>query len=144
MAQEELTPRQVWERSVWYGMQGDIEAQLALYAPDCVIEFPFVADPVPHRFTGREEIRDMIVRLRAATPAAENQPVESESTVVVHETSDPEVIIPEFTVALANSGTGEVVKSSYVQVIRVRDGLISSIRDYFSPATVEDVRRALA
>lgn len=143
MADKASTPRQVWERSMWFATRGDLDAQLDLYAPDCVVEFPFVAPPTPNRFAGRAAIRDMITALRVQTPAARSRAVESESTVVVHETADPEVVIPEFEVALADERTGEVRRSAYIQVVRVRDGRIVAIRDYFSPTTVADVARAL-
>lgn len=50
--------------------------------------------------------------------------------VVVHETTDPEVIIAEQDFDLTAPTTGRRFTSSFLLVMRVRDGLIVHIRDY--------------
>jgi ketosteroid isomerase-like protein len=48
--------------------------------------------------------------------------------VVIHETADPEVIVAEFDYAITgNEGTATAAN---IQVLRVRDGLITATRDY--------------
>jgi uncharacterized protein len=48
--------------------------------------------------------------------------------VVVHETTDPEVIVAEFDYDV--TGREGAVTAANVQVLRVRDGLITATRDY--------------
>ena len=94
----------------------------SLYAEDAVVVHPFSTDPAVARLEGREQLRahfaraaDMGVDFRA-------------EDVVVHETTDPEVVIGEFTYR----GTlgGQEVTMPEIFVLRVRDGLIVSSRDY--------------
>ena len=55
------------------------------------------------------------------------------SSVVVHETTDPEVIIAEFDLDGEIVATGETYQLSYIQVLRVRNGQIVWMRDYMDP-----------
>jgi ketosteroid isomerase-like protein len=48
--------------------------------------------------------------------------------VVIHETADPEVVIAEFDYAI--TGKEGTVTAANIQVLRVRDGLITATRDY--------------
>jgi ketosteroid isomerase-like protein len=48
--------------------------------------------------------------------------------VVVHETSNPELIVAEFDYDI--TGKDGSVTAANIQVLRVRDGLITATRDY--------------
>lgn len=92
-----------------------------LYAADAVVEQPFAVG-APVRLTGREAIR-------AHFAAADRMGVRfAVRNVVVHETTDPEVVIAEFDYDIA--GDDGVITTANVQVLRVRDGLIRRTRDY--------------
>lgn len=52
---------------------------------------------------------------------------------MVHETTDPEVIIVEFGLDGEIVSTGETYQLSYIQVVRVRNGRIVWMRDYMDP-----------
>ncbi|MDX6328129.1 MAG: hypothetical protein QOI83_512 [Streptomycetaceae bacterium] len=94
-----------------------------LYAKDTVVEMPF-AKPVPGRLEGREAVRRHFA-------GAAGLPIEFRvRDLVVHETGDPEVIIAEFSYAGRVISTGRAFVAANAQVIRVRDGLIVSSRDY--------------
>jgi ketosteroid isomerase-like protein len=93
-----------------------------LYAEDAVVVHPYSTDPAIARIVGRDEVRahfdraaEMAVELRA-------------EDMVVHETTDPEVVVGEFT--YRGSLGGKDVTRPAIFVLRVRDGLIVSSRDY--------------
>jgi ketosteroid isomerase-like protein len=117
-----LTPREVFERHADGVSSGAWETLPGLYAEDVVVEIP-LAIPAPMRIEGREEIRRHLtdraglLKLRIVDH-------------VVHETGDPEVIIAEFVTEGEVVATGRRFTANNVQVLRVRDGLIASSRDY--------------
>ena len=94
-----------------------------LYAADAVAEQPLMA-PRPGRVSGRDQIR-------AHFAAAATGPLRLRArNVVVHVTSDPEVVIAEFDYEVHHSMTKRTTTAANVQVVRVRDGQIVATRDY--------------
>lgn len=114
------TPREVAHRLV-EGISAQRWAELPdLYAEDTVVEQPF--SPQPTVLRGRGE-------LAAHFAAAADRPLRvTAKNVVVHETTDPEVVVMEYDYDVEARGrTGTV---GNVLVLRVRDGRIASSRDY--------------
>ncbi|NGO70741.1 nuclear transport factor 2 family protein [Streptomyces sp. SB3404] len=97
-----------------------------LYAPDGLHEFPFLSPGMPDRFEGREEVR---AGYRAAWGRSPAQPQEIRD-VVVHESTDREVLTVEQTVAGTVTTTGRHFSFPGLLVMRVRDGQIVHMRDY--------------
>lgn len=97
-----------------------------LYAPDAVHELPFLFPGMPARYRGREEVR---AGYRAAWGASPARPQEI-CDVVVHESTDPEVLTVEQTVAGTGTTGGRPFRFPGVLVMRVRDGRIVHVRDY--------------
>jgi ketosteroid isomerase-like protein len=92
-----------------------------LYAPDTVVTHPFAGTP-PLR--GREA-------LRAHFAAAARMRLEMRAAgLVVHETTDPEVVIGEFRYVGRNLATDRDFVVRNVFVVRVREGMIVESRDY--------------
>jgi len=88
-------------------------AELAgLYAEDAVVEHPLRRT----RIAGRAAIGERFVALGKVELAAFD--------VVLHETTDPEVVVAEF------GFRGPGFTAANVQVVRVREGLIAHSRDY--------------
>lgn len=52
------------------------------------------------------------------------------SNIVIHETTDPEVIVAEFTYDAVSTVTGKLFSLPNVFVMRIRDGEIVESRDY--------------
>jgi uncharacterized protein len=92
-----------------------------LYAEDAVVDQPFGA-PAPARLEGRETLR-----ARFAVAAELDLKLVAKN-VVVHETTDPEVIVAEFDYDI--TGSAGTLTAANIQVLRVRDGLIVASRDY--------------
>lgn len=85
-----------------------------LYAEDAIVEHPLAGSTL----RGRGELAEHFRR------AAHHTPPMRADAVVLHETTDPEVVIAEF----AYVGDGFTVPAVFV--VRVRDGLILASRDY--------------
>jgi ketosteroid isomerase-like protein len=101
------------------------------YADDVVVEHPFMI-PEPTTTKGREQLRE---RMRNV----ENLPITMEiADVVVHETADPEVIVGEFESRITSKQTGKRITTSNIMVLRVRNGLIVSSRDYHNHALLAE------
>jgi ketosteroid isomerase-like protein len=75
--------------------------------------------------TSRAELHAHFTRPRPM-PDARIRPVD----IVVHETTDPEVIVGEFSYAGTHPATGEEFAVPCVFVMRVRDGQVVESRDY--------------
>ncbi|OXM46845.1 nuclear transport factor 2 family protein [Amycolatopsis alba] len=97
------------------------EAIFDLYAEDAVVENP-QRPPVPARFEGRETLRKNFsggINVRM-----------SRADVLIHGTTDPEVIIAEYRNVGEALDTGKSFDIANIQLLRVRDGLIAHSRDY--------------
>ncbi|NUR90802.1 MAG: SnoaL-like domain-containing protein [Nonomuraea sp.] len=129
--------REVLMRYLRAGVDGDRAARSALFADDGVIEFPFAPDGVQRRYEGRAEVEALFDALHAG--AAGIRIDEEASSLTVHETADPEVLIAESEVHVETpAGRYEL---PYVQVFRIRDGRITLFRDYFGPRTAAALTR---
>jgi uncharacterized protein len=104
--------------------RGDVDGQLDYCTESVVLELPY-ADP-PVRLEGKSAIR------RHVGPALEvfsfrlhiNQ---------IYECVDPDLLILEYTSEGKVITTGRPYLNSYVGVVRFRDGLICSQREYYNP-----------
>ena len=121
------TPRETMELLLRTVASGTRDQIADLYAPDVVIEIPFVPDGIPTVTQGRETMR---ARMNAAAALFSFDAV---SDVTLHETADPEVIVAEYRIAGHLTPSGKPFTLSYITVTRVRDGLIVSSRDYGNP-----------
>ena len=123
------SPRQVFERALQAMLDVRMDVYTDLFAADAVFELPFAPPGVPRRIEGREAIRTFIEagadRLRTAPPQWQFR------AIVVHETTDPEVIVTEFDVHGVTAGAPYQFKN--LQVITAREGQIVSLRDYWNP-----------
>ena len=115
------TPREVFQQLV-DGMVGKKWEQLPeLFAEDVVVFHPLSTGPEA-RIEGREKVREHFARM-----AGFDADLEIED-IVVYETTDPEVVVCEQT--MRTSFGGKEVSMPGIRVMRVRDGLIVSSRDY--------------
>jgi len=88
--------------------------------------------PEPTTTKGREQLRE---RMRNV----QNLPIIMEiADVVVHETAEPEVIVGELESRITSKQTGKRITTSNIMVLRVRNGLIVSSRDYHNHALLAE------
>jgi ketosteroid isomerase-like protein/predicted enzyme related to lactoylglutathione lyase len=104
-----------------------------LHAPDAVYEFPLLGPDRQPRYVGREQIRAGLEKMWSSAPVR----VTGVQNLVVHETTDPEVVIAEQELAAGDLASNEPFVVPFLLVLRVRDGRIVHTRDYTA-------RRALA
>ncbi|MEU6541646.1 nuclear transport factor 2 family protein [Streptomyces sp. NPDC047000] len=122
----DLGPREVLARYQQAMLDKSADDLADLYAVDAVHEFPFLFPGMPERYRGREEVR---AGYRAAWGASPAQPQEIRE-VVVHENTDPEVIVVEQIVSGTVTTTGQSFDFPGLLVIRVRNSQIVHVRDY--------------
>jgi ketosteroid isomerase-like protein len=123
------TPRQVFETRTELVAAGKWGEIADLYAEDTVVETPF-ALPFPHRAEGREAIRAHFARSGAGAMEMQTE------NIRVYETTDPEVIVIECDYKGRFIPTGRTFEAPSVQILRVRDGLIVSARDFTNHAVI--------
>jgi ketosteroid isomerase-like protein len=128
------THQQIFERYMYAGaISRDPDALAALFTDDGVYESPLLPDghPLPRRLAGRESIRAGIGAYHRH-PAHQVTVDVARSGYVLHDTRDPDVFIVELDTVLEGPD-GRVTTMALAQIFRLRDGLIASLRDYFTP-----------
>jgi ketosteroid isomerase-like protein len=94
-----------------------------LYAHDTLVEYPF-ALPAPARLEGREAVQRYFA-------AVARMPLELRArNIVVHETSNPQVIVAEWDYDGLVTTTNRAFHVANIQVSTVRNGQIVASRDY--------------
>lgn len=108
----------------------DPDAIASLFTEDGVFEAPLVPEghPLPRRLAGRDAIRTGIGAYHQAYQGTVDV---AESAYVLHETADPDVFVAEIDTVVVDPA-GHRTTFSLVQIFRVRDDRIASLRDYFS------------
>jgi len=97
----------------------------ALFTEDGIYDAPLVdGDPL----IGRDAVRDGIGAYQT-DPSGLGTPNFEKTALVLHDTADPDVFIAEIDAAFDSPEGPRTM--SLVQIFRVRDGLIASLRDYF-------------
>jgi ketosteroid isomerase-like protein len=120
-------PREIFARMQQQWLGGAAEAMGSLLADDVVIETPYAPPGRPRRFQGRDEWLAFARAARAATPPLRFDECRN---VVVHETTDPEVIVVEYELAGTVTTTNVHAAACFIGVLRVRDGRIAHWREY--------------
>jgi len=128
-------PAEVFGRLITGISEGRWHELADLYAEDVVVEMPM--DPHRTRIDGREAVRQRFAA------AADGWFELRAHDVIVHATTDPEVVIAEFEYDCLNRTTGKKFTVANVQVLRVRGGRIVASRDYhdhrgFAAARTDD------
>jgi hypothetical protein len=120
-------------------LDGDAEGFAALFAPDAVIEVPFAGTPdAPMRVEGRPAILDLARRTMASPLRLEDLEV-----TALHQTQDPEVAVVEVRAGGSLAATGRRFSVTSVQILRIRDGLITLFRDFADPRVAAEVLQDL-
>ncbi|MPY52385.1 nuclear transport factor 2 family protein [Streptomyces acidicola] len=121
------SPVDVYRHSLRLLLDKNIPAWVGLWAEDGVMEFPFAPQGWPRRLEGKEAI-DAYMR-----PYPDHIDVHDFPDVRIHQTTDPQTIVVEM------RGVGRLVETdspydmTYIAVVTVQDGLITSYRDYWNP-----------
>ena len=122
------TSREVVERVLRAGRELDVETFVSLMAPDGTIEWPYRPPGSPASVRGRAEIHRHL-----SAVASSFLRFDEHRNLVLHETTDPEVVIVEYEAHATVIATGAPFRQTIIAVFRVRDGLVQSYRDYLDP-----------
>jgi uncharacterized protein len=127
------TSREVVEQVLRASREMDTETFVGLIAPDGYVEWPYLPAGLPSRVEGREGIRAFL------TARAEGLVRFDEyRNTVIHETVDPEVVIVEYDAHGIVVPTGAPLHQTVIAVLRVKDGLVVSYRDYLNPLVLAE------
>lgn len=126
------TPSEVFARMREHWLANTAVFEEDELAEDVVVEMPFAAPGGPNRIEGRRAFLDF------ATAGRANLPIRFDDcrNVVVHETTDPEVIIVEYELAATSTATGVSASAPFIGVLRVRDGRVAHWREYQNPTAM--------
>jgi ketosteroid isomerase-like protein len=124
--QAPVTAKEAFEQALPAILSGDLADLLGRCADDVIFEFPFAPDGRPRRLEGREQVREYLDAVNSRLK------IEGLTSLELHETTDPAVVIAEMSMNVALSD-GPTREASYVEVVTVRDGRIERIREYWSP-----------
>jgi ketosteroid isomerase-like protein len=128
-----VTSREIVERALWAGRDLDVEALVALMAPDGYIEWPYRPPGAPARVQGHAEIRAHLTRVAEGFIRFDDY-----RNVVIHETTDPDAVIVEYDVHATVLTTGAALDQSVIAVFRLENGQIRAYRDYINPLPLLD------
>jgi ketosteroid isomerase-like protein len=122
------TPTEVFQRLIdAIAERRQLEIVDECYAEEVVVEHPFMV-PEPTTTRGRAHLRERMTKLKQL-------PITMEiANVVVHETTDPEVVVGEFESRITSKQTGKRITTGNILVLRIRDGVVVSSRDYHNHA----------
>ncbi|MEU5952963.1 nuclear transport factor 2 family protein [Streptomyces sp. NPDC047525] len=126
------SPTEVFSRSLDLLLAKDIDGWVALWAPDGVLEFPFVLPGAPHRLVGRDAVRSYM----ADYP--DHIDLRSFEDLSVHRTEDPGTIVVELRGIGRVVATGRPFDMPYIQVVTVHEGRITRFRDYWNGTLAAD------
>ena len=136
-----MTPEQVFLKLVHGVADRDFAVLPELYAEQTDVRHPM--NPYgDHPLLSRDALREHFGGVGPrVTEVVRFQP----DNIRVHETTDPEVIVAEFDYEVHLAATGERrLRSPNVIVLRIRDGLIVSSRDYHDTTAIGAVMAAAA
>lgn len=123
-------PAELYRHGLRLLLAKDIAGWVGLWAEDGVMEFPFAPEGWPVRLEGRRAVADYMRHY------PEHIDLHDFPDVTIHRTTAPGTIVVEM------RGVGRLVKTdrpfdmTYIAVVTVEDGLITSYRDYWNPLAV--------
>ncbi|MEU6480796.1 nuclear transport factor 2 family protein [Streptomyces sp. NPDC047017] len=126
------SPQELFRHGLRLLLDKDIDAWVALWAEDGVMEFPFAPEGRPRRLAGRAAVAAYM------RPYPDHIDLRDFPELTVHETTDPGTIVAELRGVGRLVATGGPFDMRYVAVVTVRDGLITGYRDYWNPLALTD------
>ncbi|MFI6858212.1 nuclear transport factor 2 family protein [Streptomyces sp. NPDC050416] len=127
----ELTsPADLYRHSLRLLLDKDIDGWVGLWAEDGVMEFPFAPEGRPRRLEGREAVAGYMRHY------PDHIDLHDFPALRIHRTTDPQTIVVEMRGVGRLVQTGAPFDMTYIAVVTVRNGRITSYRDYWNPLAV--------
>jgi ketosteroid isomerase-like protein len=127
---EPTSPADLYRHSLRLLLDKDIARWVGLWAEDGVMEFPFAPEGWPRRLEGKEAVAAYMRHY------PDHIDLHDFPALRIHQTTDPQTIVVEM------RGVGRLVETdtpfdmTYIAVVTVRNGRITSYRDYWNPLAV--------
>ncbi|MFJ3922934.1 nuclear transport factor 2 family protein [Streptomyces sp. NPDC090022] len=125
------SPAELYRHGLRLLVEKDIPGWVDLWDEDGVLEFPFAPEGWPARLEGKAAVGAYMSHY------PDHVDVHDFPDVTIHQTTAPETIVVEM------RGVGRLVETdtpydmTYIAVVTVEDGLITSYRDYWNPLAVQ-------
>ncbi|GHJ33718.1 MULTISPECIES: nuclear transport factor 2 family protein [Streptomyces] len=124
------SPADLFRHSLRLLLDKNIPGWVGLWAEDGLMEFPFAPEGWPERLEGKEAIAAYMRHY------PDHIELHDFPSLRIHQTTDAETIVVEMRGVGRLVQTGGPFDMTYIAVITVRDGLITSYRDYWNPLTL--------
>lgn len=128
----DTSPADLYRHSLRLLLDKNIPAWVDLWAEDGILEFPFAPQGWPGRLEGKEAIAAYMRRY------PDHIDLQDIPDLRIHQTTESDVIVVEMRAVGRLVETEGPFDMTYIAVVTVRDGLISSYRDYWNPLAVQE------
>ncbi|WP_327064528.1 nuclear transport factor 2 family protein [Kitasatospora sp. NBC_01250] len=125
-----MTPAELYRHGLHLLLQKDISAWVDLWDDDGVLEFPFAPEGWPPRLEGKAAVAAYMRHY------PDHIDLHDFPDVTIHQTTTPATIVVEMRGVGRLVETGSPFDLTYIAVVTVKDGLITSYRDYWNPLAV--------
>ncbi|MFF1724808.1 nuclear transport factor 2 family protein [Streptomyces sviceus] len=126
------SPVDLYRHSLRLLLDKNIPAWVDLWAEDGLMEFPFAPAGRPQRLEGKEAVAAYM------RPYPDHIDLHDFPDLRIHQTTDPQTIVVEMRGVGRLVQTGAPFDMTYIAVVTVRDGRITSYRDYWNPLALQE------
>ncbi|MFB0631360.1 nuclear transport factor 2 family protein [Streptomyces sp. AB3(2024)] len=123
-------PAELYRHGLRLLLEKDISGWVGLWDEGGVMEFPFAPEGWPVRLEGRQAVADYM------RDYPDHIDLHDFPDVTIHRTTTPGVIVVEMRAVGRLVKTDSPFEMTYIAVVTVQDGLITSYRDYWNPLAV--------
>ncbi|MEV7341305.1 nuclear transport factor 2 family protein [Streptomyces sp. NPDC093544] len=125
-------PADLYRQGLQLLLDKDIPAWVGLWDEDGILEFPFAPEGWPKRLEGKAAIGEYM------RDYPDHIDMHDFPYVEIHQTLVPETIVVEMRGVGRLVDTDSPFEMTYIAVVTVRNGRITSYRDYWNPLAVQD------
>ncbi|MFC7304013.1 nuclear transport factor 2 family protein [Streptomyces monticola] len=125
-------PAELFRHGLRLLLEKNIPAWVDLFDEDCVFEFPFAPQDWPDRLEGKQAVADYMRHY------PDHIDLHNFPRVEIHQTTAPETIVVEMRGVGRLVQTGRPFDMTYIAVVTVDAGHITSYRDYWNPLAVQE------
>ncbi|PKV89711.1 nuclear transport factor 2 family protein [Streptomyces sp. TLI_146] len=126
-----MAPAELYHHGLRLLLEKDIPGWVDLWDEEGVMEFPFAPPGWPERLEGRQSVADYMRHY------PDHIDLHGFPDVTIHQTTAPETIVVEMRAVGRLVATDSPFDMTYIAVVTVHDGRITSYRDYWNPLTVQ-------
>lgn len=124
------SPADLFRHGLRLLLDKDIPGWVGLWAEDGVMEFPFAPQGWPQRLAGKEAVAAYM------RDYPDHIDLHDFPDLRIHQTTDPRTIVVEMRGVGRLVQTGDPFDMTYIAVVTVQGGRITSYRDYWNPLAV--------